>query len=135
MPNSLRPHGLYSPWNSPDQNTGVDSLSLLQGTSPTQEWNQGLLHCRRIPYQLNYREAQISRGLALLIRKERLSEAGKEEPQPLNWPPQDTCQILRLPGTGAWRTSSIYFSISELRTPIPAQLSIKIVRNMPEEYG
>ena len=28
---SLRPHGLYSPWNSPGQNTGVGSLSLLQG--------------------------------------------------------------------------------------------------------
>ena len=27
--NSLRPHGLYSPWNSPGQNTGVGSLSLL----------------------------------------------------------------------------------------------------------
>ena len=25
---SLRPHGLYSPWNSPDQNIGVGSLSL-----------------------------------------------------------------------------------------------------------
>ena len=24
-------HGLYSPWNSPGQNTGVGSLSLLQG--------------------------------------------------------------------------------------------------------
>ena len=29
--NSLRPHGLYSLWNSPGQNTGVGSLSLLQG--------------------------------------------------------------------------------------------------------
>ena len=28
---SLCPHGLYSPWNSPGQNTGVGSLSLLQG--------------------------------------------------------------------------------------------------------
>ena len=28
--NSLRPHGLYSPWNYPGQNTGVGSLSLLQ---------------------------------------------------------------------------------------------------------
>ena len=28
---SLRPHGLYSPWDSPRQNTGVGSLSLLQG--------------------------------------------------------------------------------------------------------
>ena len=34
MPNSLRPHALYSPWNSPGQNTGVDSLSLLQGDLP-----------------------------------------------------------------------------------------------------
>ena len=34
--NSLQPHGLYSPWNSPGQNTGVSSLSLLQGTFPTQ---------------------------------------------------------------------------------------------------
>ena len=31
MSDSLRPHGLYSPWNSPGQNTGVGSLSLLQG--------------------------------------------------------------------------------------------------------
>ena len=34
---SLRPHGLYSPWNSPGQNTGVGSLSLLQGIFPTLE--------------------------------------------------------------------------------------------------
>ena len=27
----LRPQGLYSPWNSPGLNTGVSSLSLLQG--------------------------------------------------------------------------------------------------------
>ena len=27
-------HGLYSPWNSPGQNTGVGSLSLLQGNLP-----------------------------------------------------------------------------------------------------
>ena len=30
----LQPHGLYSPWNSPGQNTGVDSLSFLQGILP-----------------------------------------------------------------------------------------------------
>ena len=33
---SLQPHGLYSPWNSLGQNTGVGSLSLLQGIFPTQ---------------------------------------------------------------------------------------------------
>ena len=35
------------------KNTGVGSLSLLQGIFPTQEWNQGLLHCRRILCQLS----------------------------------------------------------------------------------
>ena len=30
------PTPLYSPWTSPGQNTGVDSLSLLQGIFPTQ---------------------------------------------------------------------------------------------------
>ena len=43
-----------SPWDSPDQNTGVGSCSLLQGMLETQESNQGLLHCRWILYQLSY---------------------------------------------------------------------------------
>ena len=47
---SLRPHGLDSPWNSPDQDTGVSSLSLLQGIFLTQGSNPGLLHCRQILY-------------------------------------------------------------------------------------
>ena len=51
---SLWPHGLPNPWNSLGQNTGVGSLSLLQGIFPTQESNQGLLHCRQILYQLCY---------------------------------------------------------------------------------
>ena len=34
MSNSLQPRGLYSPWNSPGQNTGVSTLSLLQGNLP-----------------------------------------------------------------------------------------------------
>ena len=51
---SLRPHGLYSLWNSPDQNTGVGSPSLLQGIFPIEELNRGLLHCRKILYQLSY---------------------------------------------------------------------------------
>ena len=48
MSNSLWPRGLYIPWNSPGQNTGVGSLSLLQGSFSTQGLNPGLLHCRQI---------------------------------------------------------------------------------------
>ena len=36
------------------RNTGVGSLSLLQGIFLTQELNQGLLHCKWILYQLSY---------------------------------------------------------------------------------
>ena len=44
--NSLRCHGLYTPWNSPGQNIGVGSCSLLRGILPTQESTPGLPHCR-----------------------------------------------------------------------------------------
>ena len=54
MSNSLRPCRLYSPWNSPGQNTGVGSLSLFQGIFPTQGSNPGIPHCRWILYQLSY---------------------------------------------------------------------------------
>ena len=52
---SLRPRGLYSPWNSPGQNTGVGSLSLLQEIFPTQGLNPRLSHCRQILYQLSHK--------------------------------------------------------------------------------
>ena len=50
----LQPRGLYSPWNSPGKNTGVGSLSLLQGIFPIQRLNPGLPHCRGILYQLSH---------------------------------------------------------------------------------
>ena len=55
MSGVLWPHGLYSPWNSPGQNTGVGSFSILQGIFPTEGSNPGLLHCRQILYQLNHK--------------------------------------------------------------------------------
>ena len=60
MPLSLvwlfaNPRTIYSPWNSPGQNTGVGSLSLLQGILPTQGSNPSLWHCRQILYQLSHK--------------------------------------------------------------------------------
>ena len=52
MSDSLPPHGLYS---DPGQDTGVGSLSLLQGIFPSQGSNPGLLHRRRILYQLSHK--------------------------------------------------------------------------------
>ena len=57
MSDSLWPHELYSPQNTPGQNTGVGSLSLLQGIFPTQGSNPGLPHCRWILYQLSHKES------------------------------------------------------------------------------
>ena len=52
MSDSVRPHGLYSPWNFPGQNTGVGNLSLLQGIFPTQGSNPAL--------QADYLPAELS---------------------------------------------------------------------------
>ena len=45
-------------WNSPGQNTGMGSRSLLQGIFPTQGLNPGHLHCRWILYQLGSIKSQ-----------------------------------------------------------------------------
>ena len=52
LSDSLRPHGLYSPWNSLGQNTGLGSLSCIQGIFSIQGLNPGLRHGRGILYQL-----------------------------------------------------------------------------------
>ena len=59
VPDSLQPRGLYSPRNSPGQNTGVGSCSLLQGIFPIQASNWGLPHCRGILYQLSHKESPL----------------------------------------------------------------------------
>ena len=53
-------HGLYSPWNSPGQNTGVGGHSVLQGIFPTQGLNTGLPHCRQIAYQLSHQGSPVT---------------------------------------------------------------------------
>ena len=45
---TLQVHSLPTEPPAKPKNTGVGSLSLLQGIFPTQESNQGLLHCRWI---------------------------------------------------------------------------------------
>ena len=75
---TLPPQGLYSPWNSPGQDTGVGSLSLLQGIFPTQGSNSGLPHCRHILYQLSQKE----KGVWSLHRQEgqyRCTHRGREQ--------------------------------------------------------
>ena len=53
------PYGLYNPWNSPGQNTGVGSCSLLQGIFLTQGSNPVLSHCKRMLYPLSHQGSLI----------------------------------------------------------------------------
>ena len=55
LSDSLWPHGLYRPWDSPGCNTGEGSYSLLQEIFITQVSNPGLPHCGRILYQLSHK--------------------------------------------------------------------------------
>ena len=57
-PALCNPMAYYSPWNSPGQNSGVGSCSLIQGIVPTQGSNPGLPHCRWILYQPSHSEAE-----------------------------------------------------------------------------
>ena len=66
MSDSLQLHDLYSPWNSSGQNTGVGSLSFLQGIFPTQGLNPGLLHCGWILYQLSHQGSPQITGVGSL---------------------------------------------------------------------
>ena len=60
---SLWPHGVYSPWHSLGQNTGVGNLSLLQGIFPNQGSNPSLLHCKQILYQMSHKGSPRILGL------------------------------------------------------------------------
>ena len=51
---ALQVNSLPAELHGKPKSTGVGILSLLQQIFPTQESNQGLLHCRRIICQLSY---------------------------------------------------------------------------------
>ena len=74
------PHrGLYSPWNSPGQNAGVGSLSLLQ-IFPTQGSNPGLPHCRQWILSSVGKESACNAGDPGLIPGSGRSGEGKGYP-------------------------------------------------------
>ena len=54
-PRGLEPARLLCLWNSPGQNTGVGSRSLLQGDLPNPGIKSGLPRFRQILYQVNHK--------------------------------------------------------------------------------
>ena len=70
MSNSLQPHGLYGPWNSLGQNTGVDALFLLQGNIPTQGLNPSpALQTDSLPAELQGKPKNTGMGSLSLLQQ------------------------------------------------------------------
>ena len=134
MSNSLRPHGLYGPWNSPGHSTEVGNLSFLQGIFPTQGLNPDLQHSRMILYQLSHKGSpRILEWVAYPFSSEsswrrnqtRVScTAGRFF---TNWAIREAweCVSKTLLSTAIWRFD---------RT-IPRRISIKIQCLLPAEHS
>ena len=111
---SLWPHGLSS-WNSPGQNTGVGSLSLLQGLFPTQGSNPGLPLAGALPVEPQRKPKNTGVGsLSLLqgIRPTQELNPGSPElledslPAKLWGKPQWITRLLESSSGGRWGQDS-----------------------------
>ena len=71
-------HGNLVPWNFPGQNTGVGSLSLLEGIIPTRGLNPGLPDCRWILYQQSQKGSLIILKLVAYPFSSGFSDPGIE---------------------------------------------------------
>ena len=80
LSDSLRLHELYSPWNSPGQNTGVGSLSLPQGIFPTQGLNLGLPSLQADSLPTETQEKPKNTGVGSLSLLQRIFPTQKLNP-------------------------------------------------------
>ena len=108
-----------SPWNSPGQKTGVDSISLLQGIFPSQVLNPGLLRCRRIFLQLSHKG---SPGHLITLIIERLSSSLEG-----SFPNRDLCdrvsiQVWTEKASRLRRKWPLGNDVSRLRVEIPGKM-------------
>ena len=120
MSDSLLTHGLYSPWNSRGQNTGVGSLSLLQGIFPTQGSSPGLLYCRQILHQLSHRGSPRILEWVSLFRQEAISPE-----RPHNMPPPLAEALEEAGSTQGGRAPGVFSSLSPRAHRIPPMGSLK----------
>ena len=85
MSDSLQSHGVQSVtffclWNFPCKNTGMSSLSLLQGIFLTKGSNPDFLHCRWILYHLSHQGSSLLLVYGLNLRSRNLGPARLEHP-------------------------------------------------------
>ena len=102
--NALQLHGLHSLCNSPGQNTGVGSLSLLKGIFPIQGSNPGLPHCRRILYHLSHK------GSPRILEWVAYPFSSRSS-QPRNWTGSPALQADSLLTELSWKPLVWYFCL------------------------
>ena len=95
---------LYSPWNFPGWNTGVGSLSLLQGLFPTQGTNPGLPHCRQNLYQLSHK------GSPRILERVPCAFSSRSS-QPRNPTRSPVLQVNSLPTELSGKPNTIQYNI------------------------
>ena len=132
MSDPLWHHGLHSPWNSPGQNTGVGSLSLLQAIFPTQGLNPGLLHCRWILYQLSHKGSNTLATPWTVARQDPLSMGfsrqecwgGLPFPSPGDLPDQGS-------NPGLLHCRQILYWLTYEGSPVESEVKVKVVQLYP----
>ena len=62
---SLQPHGLYSLWNSPGQNTGMGAIPFSRGSSQHRDQTQVSCSAGRILYKLSHQRSLFLQGTFL----------------------------------------------------------------------
>ena len=131
-------HPMDCPWNSLGQNTGVGSLSLLQGIFPTQDSNRSLLHCTRILYQLSLREAHQAPPSLGFSTQEHWSglpfPSPMQESEKWKWS-RSVVRLLATPWTAAYQAPpSMGFSRQEdwsgLPLPSPS-VTLGLINSIP----
>ena len=113
---SLRPHGPYSPWNFPGQNTGVGSLSLLQEIFPIQGSNPGFLYSWWILCQLSHKGRP-----RILVCVAYPFSSGSFRPRNRTGSP--TLQVNSLPTEHRKKESEVAQSCTTLFDPMDCSLS------------
>ena len=96
-------------------NTGVGSLSLLQGIFPTQESNRGLLHCKQILYQLSYQGSPYIELLKFSDKKKNKAIKNGQRiwidisPKMYKWPHEQMLSLISYQGNTNQNRNEIPF--------------------------
>ena len=117
MSDSFRPHGLYSPWNFPSQNTGVGSFSFSRGSSQLRDQIRSL-ELQAGSYQLGHKRSPVAAAAKLLQSCPTLCDPIDGSPTGSTIPGILQARILEwvaIPFSNAWKWKVEVKSLSRVR--------------------